>query len=72
MNDDDSEKISVLTERINHLIERLDRFEVLSETRLRNSSRLMCSIPSRVSRALSKRICRKVADGGCCFMVCVE
>jgi hypothetical protein len=33
MNRDDSEKVSVLAERIEHLIERLDRFEEIAERR---------------------------------------
>ena len=33
MSTEDSEKISVLTERIDHLIDRLDRFEEMTETR---------------------------------------
>jgi len=33
MSTEESEKVSVLTERINHLIERLDKFEELAEAR---------------------------------------
>ena len=33
MSTEESEKISVLTERIDHLIGRLDKFEELAETR---------------------------------------
>jgi len=33
MNRDDGEKVSVLAERIGHLIERLDRFEEITERR---------------------------------------
>ena len=33
MSTEESEKISVLTERITHLIERLDRFEEIAEAR---------------------------------------
>lgn len=33
MSTEESEKVSVLTERINHLIERLDKFEQLAESR---------------------------------------